>query len=367
MKKLDIHGYITLGMIVIIGFFGWRFYTQLNNNPGQSSTENQTIKFTKPDYIRGLYLTAHSAGQDDWRQNLISKMKAGRLNAVVIDIKDYSGYILYDTQIPEIKNISGTNIQMTDVKKIIQEFHDADIYVIARQTVFQDPVLGEARPELAFHTKNGNIWKDKNNLAWLDPSQQGVWEYNLAIAKEALALGFDEIQFDYMRYPSDGNLASLQYNIPEDKTRSQVLGEFFKYLADNLAEAEISVDLFGLVTDNTNSEYDLGIGQRLTVAADHFDYISPMMYPSHYADGYLGLANPAANPGPVIAYGLKVSHDLMQTKASKLRPWIQAFSIGANYDKQKIDAQISAVENVTSTEGWLLWNARNVYPDYIFE
>lgn len=201
----------------------------------------------------------------------------------------------------------------------------------------------------------------------VDPSKQEVWIYNLAIAQEALNLGFDEIQFDYIRYPSDGNLANLQDNIPADKTRSQVLGEFFKYLADNLADAEISVDLFGLVTDHIYDGSDMYIGQRLDIAADYFDYISPMMYPSHYPDTYLGFANPADHPGAVVAHGLEFSRELMSTKHGKMRPWIQAFSIGAVYDQQKIDAQISAVEAVTSTEGWLLWNARNYYPDYMFD
>ncbi len=339
------------------------------NNQKEDNTLTPPVlvtKFIKPDYVRGLYLTAHSAGDKDYRKDLLLKLTDSRINSVVVDIKDYSGYILYDSNLKEVNDINGKNVQMAEVEKIIKEFHDHNIYVIARQTVFQDPVLAKAKPELAFHTYDGNLWHDKSGLAWLDPTKQEVWKYNLAIAKEALSLGFDEIQFDYMRYPSDGNLSILKYNISEGKTRSEILGDFFKYLADNLRAEQISVDLFGLVTDHVKDGSDMYIGQKLEIAADYFDYISPMMYPSHYPENYLGFTNPADYPGQVVSYGLKFSKDLMSQKPAKLRPWLQAFSLGAVYDENKINAQIAAVENVTSTEGWLLWNARNVYADYIF-
>ena len=320
-----------------------------------------------PDYVKGIYLTAHSAGDDEFRAHIIDKIKDSRINTVIIDIKDYSGYILYDSQIPAVQNIKAKNNRIPDLKKVLDEFHDLDIYVIARQTVFQDPALARMRPDLAVQTYAGNTWYDNAGLAWVDPAEEEVWEYNLAIAKEAIELGFDEINFDYMRYPSDGNVGNINYNIPEGETRVSMLDKFFKYLSDNLTGlAPISIDTFGLVLDHTDDEYDLNIGQRLDRVALYFDYVCPMMYPSHYPLNYLGFTNSAEHPGAVITYGLDISSSTMAGKRATLRPWLQAFNIGAIYDGPKIDAQAGATQKAKTTSGWLLWNARNYYPDFIF-
>ncbi len=331
-----------------------------------SSTPEKILHLKKPEYVRGIYLTAASAGNDSYRQKLIINLKKGYINSVVIDIKDYSGYILYDTQVAEVNKIQGKKIRM-NARQVIDDFHAAGIYTIARQTVFQDPVLAEAKPELAMHTKAGNIWRDNKNLAWLDPSNEKVWEYNLTISKEAVLLGFDEINFDYMRYPSDGPMSSLDYNLTADQQKYDVMKNFYKYLSQNLSGlTPLSVDMFGLVMDNTKDNYDLNIGQRLIDALDYFDDICPMMYASHYPKTYLGYENSAEHPGEVVAYGLQVAQTTTINRRAKIRPWLQAFSIGAVYDQEKIKAQIRATEAATSTSGWLFWNARNVYADYMF-
>ena len=336
--------------------------------PGIFLSDKAPQHITKPDIVRGLYLTASSAGNEAYRKNIIKQMTNSRINSVVIDIKDYSGYILYNSSLDILKKFGAVKPVLADVKKILDEFHLAGTYVIARQTVFQDPLLAQARPDLAFHDQSGNVWLDYKGLTWLDPGQKEVWDYNLAIAQEAVALGFDEINFDYIRYPSDGNIAALDYNLPADQKMTDVMKSFFAFLDKNLKNvATTSIDMFGLVMDNTRSAYDLGIGQKLTDAADYFDYVSPMMYPSHYPLTYLGYANSAEHPGAIIDYGLKISRVAMQDKRARIRPWLQAFSLGAVYDKNMIEQQITAVDNVTSTDGWLLWNARNYYPDYIFK
>lgn len=325
-------------------------------------------KVALPKQVRGLYLTAYSAGQDDFRQSIIKKMSAGHINTVVIDIKDSYGRVLYPSNLEMVNKSGDTTKFLADAQKVIDDFHEQGIYVIARQVVFQDPALVQSRPDLALKTLNGNVWHNYNGLAFTDPQQNEVWNYNLAIAKEVASLGFDEINFDYIRYPSDGPLKNLNYNLPEGKTKADVLKSFFAYLSDQLKDqTKISIDLFGLVMDNAKTGYDLGIGQRLIDTADYFDFVCPMMYASHYANGYLGFANPAAYPGEVVSYGLKVSAPFMEGKRATVRPWLQAFSLGAVYDSAKIKVQEEAVENVTSTSGWLLWNARNYYPDYIFE
>ncbi len=321
-----------------------------------------------PEYVRGIYLTAYSASRDDFRSQLIEKMSAGYINSVVIDIKDAYGRVLYNTDIEEVKQFGAVTLHMPDVEKVLDDFHQAGIYVIARQVIFQDPKLVGSNPDLALKTYNGNTWHNYAGRPWSDPQKQEVWDYNLSISKEAIELGFDEINFDYIRYPSDGPIGNLSYNLPEGKTRSDALKDFFIYASSQLSDkTKISVDLFGLVLDNVETGYDLGIGQVLVDAAESFDFICPMVYPSHYPPNYLGFDNPAAYPGQVVSYGLNISSPALEEKRGKLRPWLQAFSLGATYDYQKIKSQINVTEAATSTAGWLLWNARNYYPDFIFE
>lgn len=358
--------YLAILLLIIVGLF--LYLAQAAQAPVTQLDQNSEIvkKSYQPDYVRGIYLTAATVGNDQVRQKLIKQMQGSRINTVVIDIKDYSGYILYESQVPSVREYQAFK-KIMDIEQVITDFHQANIYIIARQTVFQDPVLAAARPDLALKTKAGNTWKDKNNLAWLDPKKQGVWEYNVAIAQEAIALGFDEINFDYMRYPSDGNIANISYGLSPEENKSQALEKFYQYLSQKLSsQSPISIDMFGLVMDNFSSQYDLGIGQRLVNALDNFDYICPMMYPSHYAPNYLGFKNPADYPGEVISFGINTTTPVWQNRRATLRPWLQAFSIGAVYDQQKIEAQITATENASTTNGWLLWNARNYYPDFIF-
>jgi len=325
-------------------------------------------KSLPPAFTRGIYLTAYSAARDEWRGRLIEKMKTGRVNSVVIDIKDYTGFILYPSALPVVTELKTANSLIKDAKKILDEFHAAGIYVIARQTVFQDPALARARPEYALKTYAGRVWYDSSGLAWVDPQNKEVWDYNAAIAREAATIGFDEINFDYMRFPSDGNLKSINFHLPENKTKAAVMEEFYAYLSNELSDTvNISIDMFGLVLDNAKRDYDLGIGQRLQGALDNFDFICPMAYPSHYPKSYLNLGNPAAYPAAVINYDIKTSAPYFENKRAGLRLWLQAFDMGAVYDETKVEAQITAVETATSTAGWLLWNARNYYPDYIFK
>ena len=212
-----------------------------------------------PDYVRGIYLTASSAGSEELRNQLLTKIKDSRINTVVIDIKDYSGYILYDSQLSAVQNAQAINNRMPNLPKILDEFHQLGVYVIARQTVFQDPILAQNRPELAIKTKDGKTWYDKSGLAWLDPAQTEVWHYNLAIAKEAVALGFDEINFDYVRFPTDGPMSLLVYTNGE-KEKYDVMHDFFVFLNENLGEssAYISLDFFGFVMERHDG---MSIGQ----------------------------------------------------------------------------------------------------------
>ena len=314
----------------------------------------------KPDkrVAKGVYLTAYSAGSSNRVDSIIDLINRTELNAVVIDTKDYSGKILYDSGLSLVNELSLDENRIGDVRALIKKFHDNDIYVIARQTVFQDPILAEKKPEWAIGRKGGGLWRDHKGLAWVDPTKIEVWDYNIAIAKESIGLGFDEINFDYVRFPSDGNLSSLVYT-NGDRERYEVMADFYHYLNTELSDepAWISVDLFGFVMERHDG---MSIGQRLEDSVHEVDYISPMMYPSHYPPGHLGLQNPAAYPGVVIDNGMKKGVPYFENTRAEVRPWIQAFNLGAVYDASKIRAQIDNIEKYPNA-GWLLWNASNRY------
>lgn len=316
-------------------------------------------KRTMPASVKGVYITAYSAGNKAKVNEIIRLIDRTELNAVVIDIKDYSGKILYDTKVPLALENKAVDNRIGDVKALIQIFHDHGIYVIARQTVFQDPLLASKKPELAIKSKNGGLWRDFKGLSWVDASQKEVWAYNVEIAKEAARLGFDEINFDYVRFPSDGNMSLMMYAVEKEKSKNEVIGEFYTYLGKEMARSNafISLDLFGFVMERHDG---MSIGQRLEDAVNNVDAVAPMMYPSHYPAGHLGLQNPAANPGIVIDNGMKKGTPYFVGTRAQVRPWLQAFNLGATYDGAKIRAQIDMVEKYPNN-GWLLWNASNRY------
>ncbi len=261
---------------------------------------------------------------------------------------------------PLVKEFGLKDDRLGDIKALIDTLHAHDIYVIARQTVFQDPILAVKKPEWAIESKAGGIWRDRKGLSWVDPTKQEVWKYNVDIAKEAIDLGFDEINFDYVRFPTDGNMSMVVYT-NGSSTKPMVMHEFYRYLNTELGDepAYISLDFFGFVMERHDG---MMIGQRLEDAVNEVDYICPMMYPSHYPPGHLGLENPAASPGVVFENGMKKGAPYFVDTKAAVRPWIQAFNLGAVYDAAKIRTQIDTVEAHTSA-GWLMWNAANRYTD----
>lgn len=378
MKQESQHKHLPLiiagGIIVFLGLFvAWQAHTTtlvqdelvlgellLEKNQQTVAVQRQEKK-TKPEKreVKGIYLTAYSAGSPAKVEAMIDLIAATELNAVVVDIKDYSGKVLYDSDVALVNELGLEENRLGDVQAMIKTFHENNIYVIARQTVFQDPILAEKKPEWAIKSKAGGLWRDHKGLAWVDPTKKEVWDYNVEIAKEAIALGFDEINFDYVRFPSDGNMSLVVYTNGETP-KTEIMGQFYQYLSDKLSNepAWLSLDLFGFVMERHDG---MSIGQTLAESVGRTDYISPMMYPSHYPAGHLGLDNPAAYPGLVINNGMKKGMPYFEgQERTQVRPWIQAFNIGAVYDAAKIRAQIDAIETY-SDGGWLLWNAANRY------
>lgn len=359
---------ITFGVLALL-LVGWQWAeTSIAQENATISLDDVKIqatiirKKTELKTVKGLYLTAYSAGNHKKLDEIIDLINKTELNAVVIDIKDYSGKVLYNSNLLWVKEFGAKENRLGDVKAMVEKLHNNKIYVIGRQTVFQDPLLASKRPEWAIKSSASSadgLWRDNKGLAWVDPTRVEVWNYNLAIAKEAISLGFDEINFDYVRFPSDGNMSLVVYNTG-DEPRYSVMQRFYKFLRDKLDKepAWISLDMFGYVMERTD---DLHIGQRLVDAVDQADYICPMMYPSHYSKNSLGHNNPAEIPGLIIDNGMQKGLLSFKDKRAEVRPWLQAFDLGAKYsDGPKIREQIDAVEKY-SDAGWLLWNAANRY------
>lgn len=315
-----------------------------------------------PAAVRGIYMTSWVAGLPAWREKLVQFAAASEINAIVIDVKDYSGKVSFDTGDPVIKEMGAEELRIKDLPQFIAELHRKNIYAIARISSFQDPVLAKHNPAVAIKRKNGSVWKDGKGLSWIDPGSEIVWEYLVRVARSAERAGFDELNFDYVRYPTDGDLQSIAYNLPAGKDKSDVIQSYLAYLHTHLAHLPVptSVDLFGLTTIRTD---DMGIGQMLEKAAPYVDYISPMVYPSHYPDDYDGYANPALHPYEVINQAMvKASERLLAASStpSKLRPWIQDFDLGSRYDAAMIRKEKQAIYDA-GLNSWMAWDPKNIY------
>ena len=322
-----------------------------------------------PEPLKSLYMTACVASTPSWRESLKTLIEATELNAIVIDVKDYTGVVSFPNDFPKLNTNSGCIV--SDIREFVQILHEADIYVIGRISVFQDPSYAKLFPALAVKKKSdGGVWKDYKGLSFIDVGAQPYWDYIVELSEQSYALGFDELNYDYVRYPSDGNMQDTSYTwTVGTTTKPEMLRSFFEYLHDNLKHtgAKLSVDLFGMTT---TVESDMNIGQILENALPYFDYVSPMVYPSHYPPKWNGFANPAEHPYEVIKIAMgsgvkreqawNVSNGLATSTPSKLRPWLQDFNLGATYGPDKVQAQIKATHDVGLTS-WMLWNAGNKY------
>ncbi len=325
-----------------------------------------------PRAIKAIYMTSCVSTVPSWRIKLKEEIMRTELNAVVLDIKDSTGTITFIDN--ELQPTAGSGCRSRDMKEFIAELHKENIYVIGRVAVFQDSLMTKLHPEWAVKSKaTGAVWKDRKGLSFVDVGAKPYWDYVIDIAETSYELGFDEINFDYIRYPTDGNMKDADYTwSTASSTKAEMVKSFFVYLHDHLKDSDMktSADLFGLVTV---AEDDLGIGQVLTYALPYFDYIDPMVYPSHFAPGSNGISKPAENPYAIIHYSMleavkreakqRVEMGISTSTPSKLRPWIQDFDLGADYDKEKVRAQIKATYDVGLTS-WLSWDASNKYtPD----
>ncbi len=311
---------------------------------------------------KALYLSFYGAGDRTLRQSALALLGESELNALVIDVKDDRGHLAFRGGVALGAEVGAQKvIPVRDMAGFIAFLHSQGIYAVARLVVFKDNMLARAHPEWAVHTQSGGIWLDRDHMAWADPFRQEVWNYNIDIAEEAARLGFDEIQFDYLRFPDAPGVVFAKPST--DKSRVAAITGILSAAAKRLEPYNVfmSVDVFGYVLWNRD---DTGIGQRLEDIAGHVDYLSPMLYPSSFQFGIPGYRNPVAHPYETVRQSLQNAKKRTGLPAEHFRPWLQAFDDYA-YDRRRfgatqIGSQIRAAEEFGSN-GWMLWNPRNVY------
>jgi hypothetical protein len=311
---------------------------------------------------KALYLSFYGIGSTKLREAALGLIDQTELNAVVIDVKGDRGMIAFKTALPLAERAhSNALTTMRDAKALLDRLHRDNVYAIARIVVFKDDPLATARPDLAVKRAGGAIFRDRERLAWTDPFNTEVWDYNISIALEAARLGFDEIQFDYVRFP---DAPGLKFSKPINSMAAR-LGAISGFLTEARRRLTpynvfLAADIFGYVTWNLD---DTHIGQRLEELAPIVDYVSPMLYPSCFQFGIPGYRNPVAHPYEIVFLSLQNARE-RGIPSIRFRPWLQAFRDYAfdhrEFTGTAIRAQISAAEKFGS-DGWMLWNPRNQY------
>jgi hypothetical protein len=296
------------------------------------------------------------------RESAVKLIEETELNALVIDVKGDRGMIPYKSSIPLATEVGAQKIiTVRDMNTLMGNFKEKRIYKIARIVVFKDNLLALKMPELAVKTQKGETWRDRENLAWVDPFKKEVWEYNIQIAIEAAQYGFDEIQFDYVRFP---DASELRFSMPNtEENRVGAISGFLMEARRRLKPYNVflSADVFGYVFWNLN---DTLIGQKLEQLTAHLDYLAPMLYPSGFQYGIPGYRIPVAKPYEIVYLTLKRAQERSRLPSVRFRPWLQAFRDYA-FDKRsfngtEIRRQIKAAEEFGS-HGWMLWNPCNSY------
>lgn len=318
-------------------------------------------RIARPEHVRGIYLTGWVAGLGSRVQDLVNLIDTTELNSMVIDVKDDDGALSFKTAIPLAYQIGSNVSKIGDINSLMSTLKSRKIYTIARVVAFKDQVLPHKRPDLAVRAADGSVFRDRAGFVWADPYSKVVWDYNIAVAKEAARVGFSEVQFDYVRFPDVHRSLKLSFPSADERPKAQVIRDFLAYAREQLAPTgvKISADIFGLVSTVKD---DLGIGQHLESLGEVVDYLSPMVYPSHYANGEYGIGNPDASPYITVYKSLRDADRRLQVAKApaKLVPWLQDFSLRHRYGAAEVRAQIQAAQDLGITE-WYLWNPSNRY------
>jgi hypothetical protein len=309
-----------------------------------------------PEEIRGVHVTMSLLTLPGKLDEYVALENSG-LNTLEVDVKDESGNVAFVTGAPAIARHDGAARPYYDPRRVARRLHRAGLYLIVRVVTFEDPITSAAHPELAIHRSDGSLWRTNGGLGWLNPYSRRAWRYDVDVAAAAARAGFDEIQFDYVRFPSDGDLSIIRYPGAHPQPMRKTIAAFLRYATSRLHPlgVRVSADVFGL-----SATHDLGIGQYPAAVGKVVDAIYPMTYPSHYRPGEYNLPNPDDAPGATVTDSLRDFRAKLAGGKALLVPWLQDFSLGRTYSLSDVQAQVEAAR-LHETGGFMLWNAAGLY------
>ncbi len=322
-----------------------------------------------PVKAKGIYVSAYVAGTPDLMDGLIAEMDRTEANAMVIDLKDDYGRVVCQMDSPLVHEIGSVKNYIPDVESLMEKLKAHDIYTIARIPLFRDDWLGEVRPDWCVKRADGSVFEDRDGNAWVNPYKKEAWDYFVEIAVQAGELGFDEVQFDYVRFCTEEGMSQVVFDESDvqGRSRTDIIGEFMEYAYEILRKQGlfVSADVFGAII-NSGGDAE-AIGQIYGEMAKHLDYISPMIYPSHYAKGNYGIDDPDLHPYETVYAALKDSRKILDAEiqageqVAAVRPWLQNFTAvwldpHMKYGAEQVRAQMDAVIQA-GYEEWLLWDA----------
>lgn len=322
-----------------------------------------------PVKVKGIYISAYVAGTPAMVDNLIAELDRTEANTLVIDLKDDFGRVACEMDSELVNDIGSVKVYIRDIEGLMQKLKEHDIYTIARIPAFRDAWLGEHRPEWCIQKADGTVFEDRDGNAWVNPYKEEAWDYLVEIGMEAKRIGFDEVQFDYVRFCTERGMSEAVFDEADvqGRSRTDIICEFMAYAYEKLKHVGlfVSADVFGaIINSGVNAD---SVGQIYGDMAKHLDYISPMIYPSHYSDGNYGIDHPDMHPYETISAALADSRKelyfagLDGSHIATVRPWLQDFTASwlANhipYGKDQVREQIQATYDAGYDE-WLLWDA----------
>ncbi len=312
--------------------------------------------------VKGVYVTSDTTAYPPKFDALIDLADNTEINAFVIDLKDDRGYVTYNADVPLVGELGLKSTRIEDIDALLATLAEHKIIPIARIVCFKDSILAKAKPELAVRNINGGMWEDNKGLNYINPYNHEVWEYLVEVAEDAARHGFREIQFDYVRFPTDGKISECVYP-GEYSSKSDCIAGFLAYARERLEKLGVwvSADVFGLVVQDTPDAER--IGQKIEKLSANVDIVCPMVYPSHYNTGSYEIDNPNSEPYDLVSAAMKEAATRLAGTGAMGRPWLQDFSMrGIAYGVAEVKAEIKAAEEQGFDE-WILWNASNNYTE----
>ncbi len=329
------------------------------------ATAEQNVSLV-PLRAKAIYVPLGILTDEEKIRELVALVGQTELNAIVVDIKNDRGWLAYPSGVKEVQRSDAYRSEVVEVSKFLSICQQEGVYTIARLVLFKDPALATAYPEWAVHTPTGTLWNDLSGASWADPFLEQVQDYNMAIAREVAMMGFDELQFDYLRFPSDGDVGSARYAQESTlESRCKTIAEFSARLRRELQPYAVllSADLFGM-TGWVSPEDDLGIGQRVVDIAPYMDYLSPMLYPATFSQGSIDITDPILHPYEVV---YRSCLELTKSGQARVRPWLQHYSWGdVTYGVKELRLEKQAADDA-AVDGWMFWNSAGIYDERVFD